>query len=80
MAVLIAVYMITTLSAAIRAENAFLRARFGDDYAAWQAGTTTAVSRPFTWERTRRNREHRAVVGLAAGVALLAVKALMRAW
>jgi protein-S-isoprenylcysteine O-methyltransferase Ste14 len=79
-AVLIAFYMVTTLTAAIRAENAFLRARFGDDYAAWQAGTTAAVLRPFTWERARRNREHRAVVGLAAGVALLAIKAVVTAW
>jgi protein-S-isoprenylcysteine O-methyltransferase Ste14 len=78
-AALIAIYMVATVTAAIRSENAFLKASFGDDYAAWQSGAPPVVERRFSLARARRNREHRAVLGLLAGVALLGLKA-MTAW
>ena len=73
-ALLVAVYLATTITAAILQENAFLRRTFGDDYAAWQAGTIPAVERRFSLERAIRNREYRAVAGLLFGAALLAAK------
>jgi protein-S-isoprenylcysteine O-methyltransferase Ste14 len=79
-AVLIAVYMTTTITAAVRAENAFLRTAFGADYAAWRSGAPATVARSFSVARARRNREHRAVIGLTVGVGLLAAKAALTAW
>jgi len=78
-ALLIAVYMIATLSAAIRTENAFLRATFGADYDAWLDASrrddpSVTVQRRFSLARARRNREHRAVSGLFLAFGLLALK------
>jgi protein-S-isoprenylcysteine O-methyltransferase Ste14 len=77
--VMVAVYLGTTITAAILTENAFLRQTFGADYAAWQAGTVPAVERRFSLERAVRNREYRAVAGLLVGAALLAAKAVQSA-
>jgi protein-S-isoprenylcysteine O-methyltransferase Ste14 len=74
-AILVAVYMTTTISAAILTENAFLRQAFGADYAAWQAGTMPAVMRRFSVARAVRNREYRALTGFLLIAALLAGKA-----
>jgi protein-S-isoprenylcysteine O-methyltransferase Ste14 len=78
-AALIAVYMVSTIGAAVRNENAFLRATFGPDYEAWldasrrnEPGVT--VQRRFSLARARRNREHRAVLGLLIALGLLALK------
>jgi protein-S-isoprenylcysteine O-methyltransferase Ste14 len=73
-ALIVAVYLATTITAAILQENAFLRKTFGADYAAWQAGTVPAVERRFSFERAIRNREYRAVAGLIFGAILLAAK------
>ena len=79
-AIIVAVYMTTTVTAAILTENAFLRQTFGADYAAWQAGTVQAgtapaVVRRFSLERAVRNREYRALTGFLVFAALLAYKA-----
>jgi hypothetical protein len=74
-AIIVAVYMTTTITAAIVTENAFLRQAFGADYAAWQAGTMPAVMRRFSLERAMRNREYRALAGFVLIAALLAYKA-----
>jgi protein-S-isoprenylcysteine O-methyltransferase Ste14 len=79
-AVLIVVYMTSTLTAAIRTENAFLRATFGADYDAWLDASrrndpTVTVQRAFSLERARRNREYRALSGLFLAFALLALRA-----
>jgi protein-S-isoprenylcysteine O-methyltransferase Ste14 len=74
-AAIVAVYMASTITAAILTENAFLRQTFGADYAAWQAGAAPAVERRFSLERAVRNREYRALAGLLLGAALLAYKA-----
>jgi protein-S-isoprenylcysteine O-methyltransferase Ste14 len=79
-AVLVAVYMVSTLTAAIRTENAFLRATFGDQYAAWLDASrrndpAVTVQRRFSLERARRNREYRALTGLFLAFGLLLLKA-----
>jgi Phospholipid methyltransferase len=82
-AVLVAVYMTSTLTAAIRTENAFLRGAFGADYEAWLDASRrddpgVTVHRRFSISRARRNREHRALVGLFLAFVLLALRAWSR--
>ena len=76
-ALLAAAYIGTTIPAAIRAEEAFLRRTFGDTYARYQRAQAEPMDRPFSFARAMRNREYRAVAGLAAGFALLALKILL---
>lgn len=72
-AVIIAAYLVTTLTAAIRTEEAWLRATFGADYEAYRSGRT--VARSFSLSRALgRNREHRTIAGLVLAVVLLALK------
>ncbi len=71
-AVIVAVYLAVTLTAAIRTEEAFLREKFGAEYDAYRAGHS--VRREFSVVRAIRNREHRAILGLAVGLALLALR------
>jgi protein-S-isoprenylcysteine O-methyltransferase Ste14 len=76
--IVIIVYMVTTLTAAIRTEEAFLRAAFGDTYDRYRAAVGgPPVTRRFSLARVRRNREYRAASGLLAGFALLALKVLL---
>jgi protein-S-isoprenylcysteine O-methyltransferase Ste14 len=74
-AAIVALYLATTITAAILTENAFLRQTFGAQYAAWQSGTLPAVRRTFSLERAVRNREYRALAGFLLIAALLAYKA-----
>ena len=74
--VLAVAYVGVTFTAAIRTEEAFLRKEFGDVYDRYRQSRGTPVSRVFSIARARRNREHRALAGLAAGFALLALKIL----
>ena len=76
-ALLAAAYIGTTIPAAIRAEEAFLRRRFGDTYDRYQRAEADAMERRFSVERAVRNREYRAVAGLVAGFVLLAMKILL---
>ena len=69
-------YVAATFTAAIRMEEAFLRQQFGDAYDRYRQSRGVPVSRGFRLERAKRNREHRAIAGLAAGFALLALKIL----
>lgn len=72
-AALIVLYLATTLTAAVRTEEAWLRATFGAEYDEYCAGHT--VHRRFSLARAmRRNREYRTLAGLVLGVALLALK------
>jgi len=76
-ATVVATYMAATIAAAIRTEEAFLRKAFGpayDDYKRLGAGTTT---RRFSLARALGNREHRALLGLGAGFAFLALKIVL---
>ncbi len=76
-AIVAAVYMSATLMAAIRTEEAFLRRTFGDTYERYSRSETAPMSRSFSLARVRRNREYRAVIGLAAGFGLLALRILL---
>jgi protein-S-isoprenylcysteine O-methyltransferase Ste14 len=74
--VLIAVYIVVTMSAAIRSEEAFLRRTFGDRYDRYRRGDSAAEDgRRFSLAQAFANREHRALVGLLVAVLLLIVKA-----
>jgi protein-S-isoprenylcysteine O-methyltransferase Ste14 len=76
-AVIIGVYLGVTITAAIRSEEATLRERFGSEYDGYLRGIAEsgAGARSFSLARARRNREHRAVAGLAGVMLLLALKA-----
>ena len=67
-------YMVTTIAAAVRAEEAFLRQAFGDTYDRYQRSEAEPMERRFSLERAMRNREYRAMLGIAGGFALLALK------
>lgn len=69
-ALLIALYMGTTITAAIKHEEAFLRAKFGTAYDTYRGGASS--DRPFSWQQAMANREYRAALGLVlAGLLLL---------
>jgi len=75
-ALLTAVYLTVTLSAAIRTEERHLTEKFGVAYPDYRDGRAIAGSRRFSLARAMRNREYRAVAGLAAALALLFWKVL----
>lgn len=74
-AVLIAAYVVLAIGAAIRTEEATLRARFGREYDDYASGRLRDRERRFSLERAMRNREYRAVVGVGAMMVLLTLKA-----
>jgi protein-S-isoprenylcysteine O-methyltransferase Ste14 len=83
-AAVIATYLVVTLTAAIRTEEAALRQRFGDQYDRYRGAnvhdgvdrrTTPGASRRFSMKQAIANGEHRAVIGLVAVMLLLLVKA-----
>jgi protein-S-isoprenylcysteine O-methyltransferase Ste14 len=81
-AVLIALYLVATLTAAIKSEEAFLRRTFGDQYDLYRSGVaakrrerSAAAQRPFRMEQAIANREYRAVAGLGISILLLIWKA-----
>lgn len=88
LALLAALYLGVTITAAIRTEEAFLRRTFGDAYdryarpdrstaVAPSQGTDETAQRRFSVARARRNREYRAVIGVLVGFALLALKIVL---
>lgn len=74
LAALILLYLATTLTAAMRSEEAHLRDKFGDAYDAYAEQRSAPMTRSFSWARALRNREHHAMAGLVAGLLLLALK------
>ena len=81
-AALIAVYLVATLTAAIKSEEAFLRRTFGEQYDLYKSGVaakrrerSAASSRRFSVEQAIANREYRAIVGLGIAILLLIWKA-----
>jgi hypothetical protein len=68
--------MATTITSAIKTEEAFLRRTFGDTYDRYRASQAEPMPRPFSLERALRNREYRAVLGMLIGFGLLALKLL----
>ena len=75
-------YLGTTITAAIRSEEAFLRRTFGDAYDRYARaesegaaeGRQAGAVRRFSLERAVRNKEYRAVLGVLAGFGLLALR------
>jgi protein-S-isoprenylcysteine O-methyltransferase Ste14 len=74
LAVVAGVVVAATIGAAIRREEVFLRGAFGEAYDRYRTDAAEPMRRRFSLARAVRNREHRAVLGLAAGFALLALK------
>jgi type IV secretory pathway TraG/TraD family ATPase VirD4 len=74
-ATVIAIYMIATIAAAVKDEEAFLRSRFGNRYDRYRRDGLIDPRRRFSFALAMTNREQRAVVGLALAVLLLAWKA-----
>jgi protein-S-isoprenylcysteine O-methyltransferase Ste14 len=73
-ALIIAVYLGTTIPAAMLAEERHLREKFGSEYDAYAASRAVAMTRAFSFTRARINREHHTVGGLVIGFVLLALK------
>ena len=73
-AIVVAMYFAVTITAAIRTEEAQLTERFGAQYPAYREGRSRTAGRRFSAARAMRNREYRAVVGLALALGLLAWK------
>jgi protein-S-isoprenylcysteine O-methyltransferase Ste14 len=74
-AALIALYLVVTLRAAIRNEEAFLRRTFGEQYDLYKQQRVVNRSRRFSAAQVIANREYRAAVGLVAAMMLLVLKA-----
>lgn len=72
--VLALLYIMTTVPAAMRAEEAHLRSTFGDLYDRYTRAEAPGVERQFSLERAIRNKEYRALAGVAVGFGLLALK------
>ena len=73
-AVLILLYLGLTITAAVRTEEAVLDAKFQGAYADYRAGRIAPVMRTFSVQRAIRNREYRALAGLAAAFVVLALR------
>ena len=73
--VLVAAYMLITLFAAIRTEEASLDKKFEGEYSAYRAGATAPVTRRFSLARAITNQEYRTVAGLALGLLWLYFRA-----
>lgn len=71
-----ALYLGTTIPAAMRAEEAHLREKFGGAYDAYARDAAVPAIRTFSSTRALYNREHHTLLGLAAVVVLLAAKVL----
>ena len=81
-AALITIYLVATLTAAIKNEEAFLRRTFGDQYDLYRSGVeakrrerSAASQRRFSLEQAVANREYRAIAGLGVAILLLIWKA-----
>lgn len=77
LAIVAGLYMVLTITAAVRTEEAYLRRTFGDTYDRYSRSEAEPMARQFSLPRVLRNREYRAVTGLAVGFALLAAKLLL---
>lgn len=75
-AALVLGYLAVTITAAIRTEESHLTEKFGAAYPAYRDGRIEGVPRAFSFARALRNREYRAVAGLAAALTILWWKAM----
>lgn len=72
--VLTLIYMVSTLTAAVRTEEAFLRGRFGSAYDDYRRSEGEGMDRRFSLARAWRNKEYRAVIGMLIGFGFLALR------
>jgi protein-S-isoprenylcysteine O-methyltransferase Ste14 len=72
--VLALIYMVSTLTAAVRTEEAFLRGRFGDAYEEYRRSEGENTERRFSVARAWRNKEYRAAIGILIGFGFLALR------
>lgn len=78
--VAVALYLVLTITAAIKSEEAFLRGKFGEAYDSYRLGSARRRSggeaqRSFSLQQAIANREYRALAGLVVAVLLLVLKA-----
>lgn len=73
-AVIVVAYLLLTLTAAMRGEEAHLREKFGDDYDAYVEKRSSPMDRAFSWRRALHNREHHTIAGLVGGFLILTAK------
>jgi hypothetical protein len=73
--VLVALYLVVTLTAAVKSEEGFLRGAFAGEYDRYRRGTAKGTARRFSLAQARANREQRAIVGLVLAILLLFLKA-----
>ena len=73
-AVMVIAYLLLTLTAAMRSEEAHLREKFGDAYDAYVEKRSEPMPRRFSWQRALDNREHHTMAGLAGALAILTTK------
>ena len=76
-AAIVITYLVLTLTAAMRSEEAHLREKFGDAYDAYSEKRAPKVERAFSWRRAIYNREHHTIAGLLSGLLLLAGKMIL---
>jgi protein-S-isoprenylcysteine O-methyltransferase Ste14 len=80
-ATMIVAYLVTTLTAAIKSEENFLRRAFGDEYELYRESqrarrmSPSGRRRRFSMELAVANREYRAVAGFFVAILLLILKA-----
>lgn len=72
---LVVAYLAVTLFAAIRWEEATLRETFGEEFDQYTRGRATFSDRRFSIRQVTVNGEHRALLGFAATLAVLSLKA-----
>jgi len=77
---LIVIYLGSTITAAVRSEEAFLRQKFGDQYDRYRRGEAgsrdaAAATRRFSVAQAKANHEYRAMLGVVLAVLLLSLKA-----
>ncbi len=74
--VMVIAYLLLTLTAAMRSEEAHLREKFGDAYDAYVEKRSAPMDRRFSFQRALANREHHTIAGLLAALLLLWLKSL----
>lgn len=72
-----AAYIGITIPMAIRAEEAYLQRTFGATYDLYRRHEAPPMLRRFSLAHAWRNREYRALLGLAGGFAILAARLLL---
>jgi protein-S-isoprenylcysteine O-methyltransferase Ste14 len=71
---IVAAYLVLTLTAAMRTEEARLDAHFEGAYSAYRTGNAPPQTRAFSLARAIANHEHRALAGFALAIGLLLLR------